>query len=195
MMQMQDLRDRHAGETAYIVGCGPSLAHLRAEHFGPGPVIALNDAIMLAQALGLPNALYTLQKDGCFDGRACYCQGEGALVRLLESTTLIVQRVFSEYCFPGHARRLVVDVRDLGFTRTGTMSIRMAAALARQMGCSKIVFACCDSLVTKDARRFDITSGTAFQTTGSAHYLPNNPRLLRDLGKIPREFLTPQEQA
>ncbi len=59
------LKRKHAGTCAYIIGKGPSLMHLRAQDIGPGPVIVLNEAVAIVQQLGLPNPVYSMQKDGC----------------------------------------------------------------------------------------------------------------------------------
>ena len=47
------LRNRHAGQTATVVGKGPSLLTLTPRDFGSGPVIAINHAILEVRKLGL----------------------------------------------------------------------------------------------------------------------------------------------
>lgn len=196
-MILKDLRGVHTGETAWIVGKGPSLMNLRAGHFGAGPVIAMNAAIMIVQALGLPNPLYAMQKDGC-SHQPCVCRPRGdqpALVILKESTVLFLQRPgFSERCFPMHANVIFVQPEKELQLPTHAMSIRMCAAIARLMGCSKIVFVACDSLANGDIRRVDFWSGGIVQDAGTAHYLPNNPKLVKELGRFPYRCLTPEAQ-
>jgi hypothetical protein len=189
------LRNMYMGQTAWIVGKGPSLLHLQAEHFGDGPVITMNAAIMPVQALGLPNPLYAMQKDGC-SHQPCVCKPRGdelPLVRLAESTTLFLQRPgFSEQCFPMHENAIYIQPEiDLNLPEHA-MSIRMCAAIARFMGCSEIVFIACDSLANGDIRRVDFWTGEIKEDAASVNYLPNNPRLLKDLGKFPFRCVTPE---
>lgn len=189
------VRNIHLGQTAWIVGKGPSLLALRTGDFGDGPVIAMNAAIMKVQALRLPNPLYAMQKDGCAH-QPCVCEpqnGKPALVRLEASTTLFLQRPdYSEKCFPMHENAIYMQPETELKLPKPAMSIRMCAAIARFMGCSKIVFLCCDSLVNGDIRRVDARTGNIVQDAASNHYLPNNPRLLKDLGKFPFRCVTPK---
>jgi len=191
------VKNMHMGQTAWVVGKGPSLRHLRAEHFGDGPVITMNEAIMSVQALGLPNPLYAMQKDGCAH-QPCVCKGRGAeppLVVLEESTTLFLQRPgYSELCFAMHKNALcVLPEIDLKLP-AHAMSIRMCAAIARLMGCSEIIFMCCDSLANGDIRRVDSWTGQIVQDAACENYLPNNPRLINDLGGFPYRFITPERE-
>lgn len=189
----------HPGETAWIVGKGPSLVYLRAEHFGPGPVITINQAILVVQDLGLSNQLYSMQKDGCSDRSTCpVCPKERAsMVYPHQDVTVILQShcdgmPYSEYCLPDHPRRILIEpTKELGFDRADVMSIRMCAAIARIMGCASIVFVCCDSLANGDTRRLDVLTGEIVQDEGTIHYVHNNPRLLEDIGSFPYSTLTP----
>lgn len=62
--QLKDLAPLFEGRDCYVVGKGPSLDHLRAEHFEPGiPVIALNEAIHAVEELSLDNPVHGLQQD------------------------------------------------------------------------------------------------------------------------------------
>jgi hypothetical protein len=185
----------YRGQTAYIVGCGPSLAFLQAKHFsyGNGPVITLNDAIIVAQKLNLSNPLYAMQKDGCFN-RPCFCMGENATVRLQAHVTLVVQNSYSAHCFPQHERRITISAQALGFRHNSVMSIRMAAALAKLIGCAGIIFTCCDSLINGDLRRYNPHTGQVVETLGSVHYKANNPRLMHDLGRFPKKYVLPEPE-
>lgn len=194
--RMEDLRDLHAGETAWIVGKGPSLRNLRADHFGEGPIIAMNEAIVIVQDFELSNPLYAMEKDGCtFQPCICKANGNGkALVSLNESTTLFLQRPGSAAdCFPMHQNTIYVHASEMGLP-ADSMSIRMCAFIARLMGCSQIVFVACDSLTNGDVRRVNFWNGEVVKDHGSGHYLPNNPRLLNDLGEFPYRCITPESE-
>ena len=147
-MKLGELRGKFRGGTAWIVGKGPSLAHLRREHFGAGPVIALNQAIAVLEALGLANPVYALQKDGCGltepHEQCALRDGHDWMLRP-EQAVLIVQTTpgYSKFCLSNYEPRLEIDpVRDLGFHYPQTMAVRMGIALARLMGCGRVMMMC-----------------------------------------------------
>lgn len=189
MWLVDEAGGKYAGETAWIVGKGPSLANLRAEHFGEGPVIAINEAILTVQELGLVNPLWGMNKDGCRNearGHAC------TMVQPHQDVTMILQAPgFSEYCFPTHPYRLFVNpVRELGFEQPSVMSIRMCIAIAKLMLCSKIMVVCCDSLVNGDMRIYD---GAKAKTNGaSGHYSAVMPLVKQELKDIAHEYVLPR---
>jgi hypothetical protein len=135
------LRGVHAGQTATVVGRGPSLLKLTASDFklsSSGPVLALNHAILTIRKLHLPNPLYSMQKDGC-------------LVAPMPPETLILSQAQSGRCFADYAPRYVVDVRKLGLPVTA-MSTSFAVAMAHVMGCSKVRMLACDAYTNGDFR-------------------------------------------
>ena len=136
---LDPLHNRHAGETATIIGRGPSLLLLRREDIGPGPVIAMNHAIEQVRRLKLPNPLYSQQKDKC-------------MVPPQAPETLILSRAQSAKCFPSYKPRYVVDVqRQFGITPRA-MSTTMAVSLAYWMGCRKVRMLACDAVTAQDFR-------------------------------------------
>ena len=184
---MNQLRHKHTGETCWIVGKGPSLRYLRAEHFGPGPVIALNDAIVAVQELDIPNKVYSLQKDG----------QPGFMVKPRMDIALIVQKNYpSQKYYPEHPERYVVDViKDLGFDHIQVLATRMAIAIAKQMDCSALKMMCCDNLVTGALETFNPRTGNA-KVTGAAHwYQLTRPYILKDLESVQHEFIIPIDMA
>lgn len=188
-MSLDELRNTHAGETAWIVGKGPSLRFLRREHFGPGPVIALNDAIITVQKLGLPNPIYSLQKDG----------NPRHMVEPLAEIPLILQDTpgYSRDWFPEHPRRILVDpIRDMGFHRPTIVAVRMAIYIARfMMGCDKIQMVSCDYLVTGALETYDPRTGGA-KVTGAARFYRSSKKLvLKDLKSIRHDFIVPRADA
>lgn len=135
---MNSLKDTHSGQTATIVGRGPSLLSLKADAFAPGPVFALNHAILEVRKLKLSNPLYSMQKDGC-------------LVAPQPPETLILSAAQSPKCFRDYAPRYVVDVRKLGLG-VHSMSLTFAVALAKHMGCKAARILACDSFTNGDLR-------------------------------------------
>ena len=191
------LRDKFPGETCWIVGKGPSLRHLRADHFGAGPVITINESILIVQEFGLSNPIYSMQKDGCnlaVLGNRCAgeCEMKRRMVYPHEDVTAILQYPeYSENCMPKHELKLYVDpIEDLGFQSTAEMSIRMCVAIAKIMGCGEVVFMCCDSLEgifeTYNPRTEEFTDLV------SGHYAYVAPQIMEDVKEMPHWIVTPQ---
>jgi len=194
------VKGRHAGETCYVVGKGPSLADLTAEAFGPGPVICLNRAIVHVQELGVSNPLYSMQKDGCvsFHQRDVGCEGcEGEVFPIVyprEQVTLLLHEHESRNCLPRHPNRLVFDaVDELGFGWWSTSS-PCAIRIAKIFGCSKVVLLCHDSFFDEYGTA-DIKDGKAAGVEangcGAGNYAPITRLVKQELSAIPHEIVRP----
>jgi NADH:ubiquinone oxidoreductase, NADH-binding (51 kD) subunit len=196
-MKFKELIGRHRGQTAWIVGKGPSLAFLRAEHFGAGPVIALNQAIVMVEALGLSNMIYSLQKDGCgIWGPHESCEqrdGHDWMIRPQRATLMVQEAIgYSRDCLPDYAPRVAIQMlRDLKFPYLQTMAVRMGIATAKQMGCVKVMMLCCDSLVNGNLDTFNVWTGQAERTGAGNHYEHSKPKVMRELVNIKYQFVTP----
>lgn len=120
-LPVRELRDRHPGQVAYIVGRGRSLLRLTHDDFpDPGPVIALNSAILQVRRLELLNPIYSMQQDGC-------------LVRPLASETLLVSDHLSRDCWPDHPHRYLFRI-----AAESSMSTPVAVRIAILMGVSAL---------------------------------------------------------
>jgi hypothetical protein len=198
-MRFSELIGRYAGETAWIVGKGPSLQYLRAEDFGAGPVIALNQAIMAVEALGISNWVYSLQKDGCgIEGPHEVCMQRDGYDWMLrpQRATLMVQDApgYSRDCLRAYEPRMAIQImRDLKFPYLQTMAVRMGIAIAKQMGCVKIMMLCCDSLVNGNLNTFNVWTGQAERTSAGDYYKYAKQRIMRELVNIQYTFLIPEE--
>jgi hypothetical protein len=192
------LQGAYPGEKCWIVGKGPSLEFLRAEHFGVGPVIALNQAIAMVEPLEIPNPIYSLQKDGCgvTEPHHICAERDGHPWMLSpQRATLILQSTpgYSRYCLERYEPKLFVDpVHDLKFKYPQTMAVRMAVAMARFMGCTQVKLVCCDSLVNGNLETFNIWTRTAERTSAGDHYDHGRNRILRELVKVRHEFVIPK---
>ena len=133
------LRNAHPGETATIVGRGPSLLSLTAADFGEGPVITLNHAILHVRRLHLPNPLYSQQKDT-------------RIATPQPPEVLILSAAQSRRCFPSYAPRYVIDIRRTFDITPRAMSTTMAVSLARFMGCTAVRMLACDAVTVEDFR-------------------------------------------
>ena len=192
------VKGRHAGETCYIVGKGPSLLDLGAEAFGPGPVICLNESILHVQELKLDNKIYSMQKDGCegWHQRDIGCEGcEGARGPINypeESVTVLLHEHESRNCLPDHPNRLVFDaVDELGFGWWST-SAPCAIRIAKIFGCEKVVLLCHDSFFG-DYGTADITEGKAVELVengpGAENYEPIRELVKQELAGIDHEVV------
>jgi hypothetical protein len=197
---VEELRDLYAGQMAWIVGKGPSLKHLRAEHFGKGPVLTMNESILIVQGLGLTNPIYSMQKDGCRMSKQAHacpgeCQVQPPMTTPNPDITVILQDPgFSEMCLPDHPLRLHVDpVAELGFAEATEMSVLMCIAIAKLMGCTVINFVSCDSL-TGDMRTIDVHTLKAEFNVFVGHYAHAVPQVLEAVQEIPHEIITPGAQ-
>jgi hypothetical protein len=194
---VERLRNLYAGETAWIVGKGPSLLHLRAEHFGNGPVITLNQSVLIVQELGLSNEIYSMQKDGCgathAEARCQRCGHRPPMTYPHEDVTVILQEPnFSEFCLWEHKKRLWVNVQDLGFEIESEMAIRMVIKLAQVMGCKTLVLLCCDSLTNGSLETLDLDTRQSALTSAGQYYEYVAPLVMGDLEQIDHRFITPE---
>jgi hypothetical protein len=199
---VQELKDRYDGQSAWIVGKGPSLAYLTADHFtDPGPVLTINESILIVQELDIPNPLYSMQKDGCAwlplaDHCGPVCQVKPPMCYPKEEVTVILQDPgFSERCLPDHELKLWVDpTRELSFLEPAEMSVMMCIRLAMLMGCVIIHFVSCDSLVG-DYRTIDVRTRLAYNTGDSGYYAYVVPRIRAEMEGFPHRIVTPGRRA
>ena len=155
-VSIQALTNAHAGDTAWIVGKGPSLLMLTKEQLGPGPVIAINEAMILVEALGLDNVLYSMQKDADRyedgPGPPVVVTGGTEPIAPLKGATLLVHQHESANRMIEYQPRFVFDnVADFGLEWWEFSSLT-AVAIARLMGCLKVVFVSHDACVFGDLR-------------------------------------------
>jgi len=163
---MESLRGKHKGETAWIIGKGPSLQYLTADDIGDGPVVTINQSILDVENLGLKNKIYSMQKDGgnkrvkssdnlnpnCperHNGCGDSCGG----MNRPKHATLLVHDLESKYCFSDYSPRHVISWSDFGLNGN-SFSLAMAVETVRAMGCTAIRFLCFDSFMVGDHRTY-----------------------------------------
>ena len=195
---MQRLKDKHAGQTAWIIGKGPSLACLTKEDMGTGPVIAINESIIKVESLNLSNPIYSLQKDGGrrrkyfpADSPECDyspdCDGCPYTTRP-EKATLLLHNRESLFCFPDYSPRYVFDWRDLGMSRND-ISLVTAIRIAQFMGCTSFNLVCCDLHAFGDMGVYDVNTGSISIDT----LYQWQPLVLKNVfAEIDHKFITPQ---
>lgn len=213
------LKDKHKGETCWIVGKGPSIAHLHAAHFDAGPIIALKETIRRVQAFGLPNQIYSMQKDGCvtLDSpagtvRPCNtCAGHNWQRYPVENPraniTVLFSQFFSSWCLHGRKNRYVFTDAELGYPgQPHTMSVLSAIAMAKHFGCTKIVMVCFDHVVNgaldtavcvdNNKVNIDYLGYSRIDVVQARHHNLEDvkPKILNALLGIPHSFITPEPE-
>lgn len=169
------LANVYAGQTCYIVGKGPSLLNLTADHFAqPGPVVTLNQAICTVQTLGLPNPLLSMQKDGAYpivcDRPCAHCPDTGPdMVRPDSGALLLVSKANSAHCFTDYRPRYVFDTEADLFLYWRMASAVVAVRLAELMSCTGLVFVSLDACTTGDVRTCVDGRSTVIQDSDLAH--------------------------
>jgi len=182
-------KDKHKGETAYIIGKGKSLIHFNRSNIGDGVVIAIAESIVPIEALEIP--AYSLQKDGGWlkrypasldpacDSRDCdNCRG---MVRP-QKAILLVHDLEARYCFKDYSPRHVFTLEEIGQPHN-EFSLVCAIKIAQLMGCEKFKFVSCDAHAVGD---YDVyVPGLGINTTPGWHGIE-----MRNL-KMQRELIKP----
>ena len=172
MERVTALNGRYIGETAWVIGRGPSLARLRPEHIGPGPVIVINQAVEVVEGLSIPNHLYSMQKDKVFVYPA------RAALLLHDRESLPQADSFELECIEVYSFDMVDD-----FGREYTLpSVVAAAEIACLWGCARVKYLCCDAATDGDTRAFGQPA------TQPQAYLMHKPMVLR-WARLPVEWV------
>ena len=213
------LKDRHKGQTCYIVGKGPSLANLKAWHFGAGPVIAINETIRYVQALGLPNQIYSMQKDGCMTSdphnipRPCSTCHEhetpwqrAPVTNPAPGIAVLFSQHLSSWCLHGRPNRFVFTDEEMGYKGFPmTMSVLEAIPMALHFGCQAIVMMCFDSITHGDLSTLNPISEKHYSIDYQAGDIGADvqemrynlewvrPHVVASLEYIPHSWFTPRQ--
>lgn len=150
---VRELAGRHLGETVYIVGRGPSLLGLAREDFTPGPVIALNAAIVQVRALGLPNRMYLMQQDGC-------------LLEPIPPESVLLSKHLSANCWPDYPERFLFGIRG-----NSMMSSPCAVRIAIGMGAGELVMVAHDAYRNGSAQVVTVDGGLSDGTRSFPGYV------------------------
>jgi hypothetical protein len=128
----------HSREQVTVIGRGPSLLDITATDIGPGPVIAINHAILRIRELSLSNVVYSQQKDGC-------------LVQPQPPEILLVSKAQSRGCFLDYVPRHLLNPIVFRL-HSNCMSLTLAIALGHYMGCRSARLIAFDSYTREDFR-------------------------------------------
>lgn len=199
---IESLRDKHKGETVWIIGKGPSLEYLRKEDVGTGLVIALNESIIKIESLGLDNVVYSMQKDGgdkrdyTPDNLSPVCEYRGMcedrcgdMVRPKKRAALLLHEHESKYCYEDYEPRYIFDFRSLGLPHND-FSMICAVKIAQLMGCASIRFVCCDYYTNGNCDIYIPGQGIAHKNAPYAEQ--QGKRLYQHLDGLDVEWITPK---
>lgn len=147
MPRLTELEGKYEGQTCYIVGRGASLLDVKKEHFGPGPVIVLNEAIqnVYRLKLGGENPIFSQWRNGdVLENLPKYLK-EGDAMILCDDPVL--DDPPSSSLFEDYESRYVFNCKyDLGFEPAATFSHKAAIEIATQIfGCKHLVMVGFDS--------------------------------------------------
>lgn len=121
MSIINDFKNKYKGQTAYIIGSGNSIKHLKKEHFNNGIIIALNKTIEIIREIAPDIPVFSQQKDGNLNGKRecpypdCY---NCPFMRNPSPYTLLVHEHESKMCFEDYKDRIVFDNIELGLKPT-----------------------------------------------------------------------------
>lgn len=116
------------GKTVNIVGKGPSLDNLKAEHFPDPdePIIGINEAVFQVAKLGLPNPIYGIQQDARLKGT---CKAEGVPLFVSVKASNFYQNEPDVYVFD--SRRYKLPLNALSVTAAIKITLNLKAASYR----------------------------------------------------------------
>lgn len=124
-------QDKYKGKIAYLIGKGPSCDKLTKDYFKikDAPVIATNEAYLLAKRLDLPNPIFFTQADA----PPRYYVGH-------EDIIIVPHKVAHNYL--GYPKVYVIET-DKG---PGYLTTNFAIQIARYFGCTKLIMLCFDAM-------------------------------------------------
>ena len=202
---MTDFKDLHKGQTLWIVGKGPSLQYLTKEDIRPGPVITINHAIIKVEELGLPNPIYSMQKDGGHLRRYIHsypfvlkpdcdytpnrCDECDGMIKPKKGATLLLHKHESLYCLPSYSPRYIFDWKDL-WLKCNQFSQIITIKIGILMGCVKFHFVSFDAHVNGCVDSYTPNVGITNSDPALRKHVRRVNRHLRNLDYI---WITPKK--
>jgi hypothetical protein len=190
-------------EHAYIVGKGVSLRNLSETHFPKptGNIIAINEAIVaLERLIGLPNNIFSMQKDGAspYHRNECQCALLGhsicphAMVRpAWPNTILLTHELESSDCMLDHFPRYTFNNESYGL-RWYSPSVISALKIAKQLGAKNVTMIAFDSFTSGEHLTYNPAQEINVTTS---NYSCQHEAMLEELKTFESfEFITPKEE-
>lgn len=198
-MHISVFKDKHKGQTAWIIGRGISLRNLAPVDIGDGFIIAINQSIAQIDALNLPNMVYSMYSYGCEiypkedKQKAHVCRREIVLPK--RNAPILIDDT------PGEGNNCLLDYpQRYGYfaeTDLGISSILASAAtsifVAKYLGANEIKMLCFDAYTDMDLRAIGPIGET--QKIDAA-YIGQRKQIEWAIGKteIPTCFIKPLDK-
>jgi len=133
---IEKIAGSYPGETAWIVGSGPSLGWLKPADIGYGPVITINYAIQIVEAFDLENHVFSMQKD------QQYCDTDYPTLSHAHESG---RDGWGDYVFDNVAMGL----------EWNKPSLLSALSIAKLFGCARCICLCFDAVTRGDLSSFE----------------------------------------
>jgi hypothetical protein len=136
-VSVEALRDVYKDLPVYIVGKGPSLDKITAADFKnpAAPILAINESVMIINALELPNPVYLVQGDG------------GLNIEL--GSAIPVLGICVMHLYPESVERYIFRSEMFGYGVSARLSVEMAVHIGGLMGCSEAFLMAFDACTSK----------------------------------------------
>jgi len=174
------LKDKYKDMMCYIVGKGPSLDNVTEEIFEPGrPIICINESIHKIESLRIPeDNLFLMQQD------------TGINCRPLRATPLLYYYI--KHLYPEIAKRYIFSDKDFGRQRHG-LTVLVAIAAAKYMGCSGVGFVSFDACVNKKTSYAKCIGHPPSKTHSGdeSRFLQHRQRIEQDTQGLDVEWIIP----
>ncbi len=166
----------------YIVGKGPSLDHLRAEHFKDpkAPVIGINEAIHIVEQLGLPNPTFCLQQDAKLKDTCLPKHGSKVFVSIKAANFYV-----------GKPGIYIFDSRRYGLS-LNSLSVSAAIRIAISLDAESFVLLCFDASVNKTLGYAKSIGYDSTQGGKRDRFLTHRSKISKRLGSHSAEWVIPQ---
>ena len=169
-------------QPCYLVGKGPSLDHLRAEHFlkREAPVIAINEAIHAVEQLGLPNPTFCLQQDAKLKDTCWPKHGSKMLVSIKAANF-----------YAGRKGVYIFDSRRYGLS-LNSLSVSAAIRIAISLDAESFILVCFDASVNKTLGYAKSIGYSATWGGKPNRFLGHRRKIDRWTGNHPTQWVIPQ---
>jgi len=178
--RIEDLRPLFRGKICYIIGKGPSLDHLRAEHFPDldAPIIALNEAIFSIEALEISNPIFGLQQDAKLRATC-----------LPKRSPLLVSTKAANY-YATYSKAYIFQNTELNLHRNA-LSVSAAITIARRLETKKFVLICFDACVNKNVSYAKCVGYEPTWGGAPKRFLSHRAKIIKHALRAPIDWIIP----
>jgi len=178
--RIENLRSVFSNKVCYIVGKGPSLDYLGAEHFSDpdAPIIALNEAIHVVEDLGLPNPLYAFQQDARLGGK---CQPKRSPIFVSMKAANFYADYKEAYIFQNTELKL----------HPGALSVSAAITITKRLNTNKYILVCFDACINN---KLEYAKCIGYRSTWGGkpeRFLTHKAKIVRHARGTPIEWVIP----